>query len=124
MPGGASLSCARNDVGSDVFNATEKDTNKFPVRKPLPCFEERRVGTPKTVNLDRDVLSSGEAINSSSFASDLHFVGGKLQPFVDLAVGAEADVADRPCFRNAGTQVASSQRDASLTNCCVADCRK
>ena len=43
---------------------------------------------------------------------------------MDFAVGADAKVAYRFRFWGAGTQVASSQRDASPTNCCVAGCRE
>ena len=43
---------------------------------------------------------------------------------MDLTVGADAEVADRFSFRDAGAQVASFQRGASPINYCVAGCRK
>ena len=51
-------------------------------------------------------------------------MGGKLQPFMDFAVGADAEVADRLRFRDVGTQIASSQQDGSPTNCCVVGYRE
>ena len=101
-------------MGSEVSNARVIGRDEFPVLELLPCFVKGRIGTPQTVNLNRVLLPSGEAL--SSFASNLHFMGGKLQPFMDFAVGADAEVANRFSFLNAGAQVASSQRDASAIN--------
>ena len=120
MSGGASSSSATNPVGLNASTVTEIDVNKFPVLEYLPSFKEGRVGTPKTVSLARVLLPSGEAV--SSFALNLHFMGGKLKPFMDFAVVVEADLEEMFDFRDAGTQVASSQRDAPLTNCWVAGC--
>ena len=91
MLGGPSSSSCNNPVALDVFNATAIDTAHFRVIETLPCFEAGRLGTPQMVNLDRGMLPSGEAL--SPFASILHFMGGRLQPFMDFAVGANAEVA-------------------------------
>ena len=88
----------------------------------LSCFEEERVGTPKTVNLARVRLPSGEAV--SAFELNIHLMGEKLQPFMDFALGADANVTDMFHFQDTGLQVAGSQRDVSPTNCCVAGCRE
>ena len=104
-------------MGFDVSNATEIDVEKFPMLEALRCFEEGRVGTPKTVNLARVRLPLGEAV--SAFASNIHVMGEKLQPFMDFALGAKANVTDRFRFRDTGLQVAGSQRDSSPINCCV-----
>ena len=85
---GASASSSSNNVVLDDSNATAIYISRFPVQK-TPCYEARRVGTPKLVHLDRVVLPSGEAL--PSFASNLHFMGGKLQPFMEFAVGAGAE---------------------------------
>ena len=77
MSGGPSSSGVSNPVGLDVSNATG-DVDKFPMLEDLHCFEEGRVGAPRTVNLARVRLPSGEAV--SSFASNIHLVGEKLQP--------------------------------------------
>ena len=94
-------------VGLDVSNATEIDVDKFPVLQTLPCFEGGEVGTPKTVNLARIMLPSGEVI--SLFASNIHFMGEKLQPFMDFSLGADANVVERFHFRDVGSKKASSQ---------------
>ena len=122
MSDGAPSSGVSNPVGLDVCNATEIDVGKFPILEALPCFKEGRVGTPKTVNLARVRLPSGEAV--SAFASNIHLIGENLQPFMDFALGAGANVTDRFRFRDAGLQVAGSQLDASPTDCCVAGCRE
>ena len=98
MSGGASFSDVSNSVGLDVSNATEIDVEKFPMLEALPCFEEGRVGTPKTVNLAPVRLLLGEAV--PAFASNIHLIGEKLQPFMDFALGVDADVTDRFRFRD------------------------
>ena len=94
----------------------------FPVVESLTCFGKGKVEAPQTVNLDRILLPTGKAL--SSFVSTLHFMGGKLQPFMDFAVGADAELAERFSFRDAGAHVARSQRDGSAVSCCAAACRE
>ena len=114
MSGGASSSGISNPVGLDVSNATEIDVEKFSLLEDPPCFKEGRVGTPKTVNLARVRLPSGEAV--PVFASNIFLIGEKFPPFMDFELGADANVTDRFHFRDTGLQVAGSQRDASPTN--------
>ena len=122
MSGGASSSSSSIPVGLDVSNATVIDMNEFClVLETIPCFDEGRVETPRIENLQRVMLPS-QALET--FASYLYFIGGKLQSFMDFAVGADAKVAFRFRFLNAGKQLASSQQDASPTNCCVAGCQE
>ena len=77
MSGGASFSSSSRPLESEVSNAGIVDIDEFPVLEALPCFDKRKVGTPQTVNLNRVLLPTGEAL--SSFASTLHFMGGKLR---------------------------------------------
>ena len=118
---GAFSSSSYNPVLLDACNATAIETDKFSVLETIPCFESAKVRTPKLVNLDRVVLPSEDAI---SFASNLHLMGGTLQPFMNFAMGAEAEVEARFRFRDAGSQAARSQPDASPMNRCLAGCRK
>ena len=79
MSGGASSSGAiSNPAGLEVFNATEVDVESFPMSEDIPSFEEERIGTPKTVNLVRVRLSSGEAV--PAFASNIHLMGESCSP--------------------------------------------
>ena len=119
---GAYSSSSNNHAVLDVSNATDIGIDKFSILETLTCFEKGRVGTPKFVNLDHVVLPLRKAL--SSFTSNLHFMGGKMQSFMDFAVGADAEVTTGFRFRDAGVQVATSQRDLSPTNCCVAGCRE
>ena len=122
MSGVATSSSSSRPVGSEVSNAGIIDMEVFPVVESLPCFVKGKVGTPQTVNIERVLLPTGEAL--SSFMSNLHFMGEKLQPFMDFAVGADAKLADRFSFRDAGAQVARSQRDGSAGSSCAAACRE
>ena len=106
MSGGASSSSSSRLVGSEVSNAGIIDMEVFPVIESLHCFNKGKVGAPQTVNLDRVLLPTGGAL--SSFVSNLHFMREKLQPFVDFVVGADAELAERFSFRDAGAQVARS----------------
>ena len=99
MSGGASSSSSSRSTGSEVSNAGIVDMDKFPVVELSHCFDKGRVGRPPVVNLNRVVLPSGEAL--SLFTYNLHLMRGKLQPFIDFAVGADAEVADRFRFRDA-----------------------
>ena len=99
MSGGASSSSSSRSVGSEVSNDGIVDMDEFPVLELSPCFDEGRVGRPPVVNLNRVLLPSGEAL--SLFAYNLHFMRGKLQPFMDFAVGADAELVDRFSFRDA-----------------------
>ena len=122
MSAGASSSGSSIPVWLDVSNSTIKDINEFcPVLETIPCFDERRVETPRIENLQRVMLSRQVLY---TFASYLYFMGRKLQSFMDFALGADAEVTFRFRFFDTGTQVASSQRNASPTNCCVAGCRE
>jgi hypothetical protein len=78
----------------------------FPVFEVLPCFDKGKVGAPLTVNLARVLLPSGEALQE--FASNIHMMGGVLQPFMDFALGANAAEAERFGYRDAGARVAGS----------------
>ena len=109
-------------VGSEVSNASIIEMKTFPVVESLPCFDKGKVGAPQTVNLERVLLSTGEAL--SEFVSNLHFMGEKLQPFMDFAVGTDAELSERFSFRDAGALVAGSQRDGSAGSGCTAACRE
>ena len=119
-PVGAEVSS--RPVGSEVSNAGIIDMKAFPVVQSLPCFDKGKVGAPQTVNLERVLLPTGEAL--SEFVSDLHFMGEKLQPFMDFAVGADAELSERFSIRDAGALVAGSQRDKSAGSGCAAACRE
>ena len=80
------------------------------------------MGAPQTVNLERVLLPTGESL--SEFVANIHFMGEKLQPFMDFAVGADAELSERFSFREAGAQVAGSQRDGSPGSGCAAACRE
>ena len=95
---------------------------EFPVVESLPCFDKGKVGAPQTVNLERVLLPTGESL--SEFVANIHFMGEKLQPFMDFAVGADAELSERFSFREAGAQVAGSQRDGSPGSGCGAACRE
>ena len=94
-------------MGLDVSNAEEIDVETFPMLYTLlPCSEEVRGGSPRTVNLARVRLPSGEAV--WVFASNIYLMENKLQLFLDFALGADANVTDRFRFRDTGSQVAGS----------------
>ena len=119
-PVGAEVSSRR--VGSEVSNAGITDMKAFPVVESLLCFDKGKVGAPQTVNLERVLLPTGEAL--SEFVSTLHFMGEKLQPFMDFAVGADAELSERFSFRDAGALVTGSQRDGSAGSGWAATCRE
>ena len=122
MSGGASSSSSSRPVRSEVSNAGVIDMEVFPVVESLSCFDKGKVRAPQTVNLERVLLPTGEAL--SAFVSNLHFMGEKLQPFINFAVGADAELSERFSFRDAGAQIAGSQRDGSAGSGCVAACRE
>ena len=122
MSGGASSSEGSNPAGLDVSNATAIDFDKSPIFEALPCFEEGRVGTPQIVNLARVRLPSGEAV--TTFTSNIHLMGEKLQPFMDFALGEGAAVSDRFRFRNIDVQVAVSEQVGSSHHRCMAACKE
>ena len=132
MSGGASSSgsssrpveqeVSTRPVGAELFNAKCIDMKAFPVVESLPCFDKGKVGAPKTVNLERVLLPTGESL--SEFVANIHFMGEKLQPFMDFAVGADAELSERFSFREAGARVAGSQRDGSHDSGCAAACRE
>ena len=87
--------------------STPQDIKKVSVLETLlSCFDEERVETPKIVNLQRALLPLGEALSFLRLISNV--MGEKLQPFMDFAVGADAEVAARFCFLNARAQISSS----------------
>ena len=122
MSGGASSSGSSRPVEPEVSNAGIIDMKAFPVVEPLPCFDKGKVGAPQTVNLERVSLPTGESL--SEFVANIHFMGEKLQPFMDFAVGADAELSERFSFREAGAQVAGSQRDGSPGSGCASACRE
>ena len=113
---------SRRPVGSELSNAGIIDMKEFPVVESLPCFDKGKVGAPQMVNLERVLLPTGESL--SEFVANIHFMGEKLQPFMDFAVGADAELSERFSFREAGAQVARSQRDGSPGSSCAAACRE
>ena len=65
-------------MGSEASKAGIIDMDVFPVVEALPCLDKGRVRTPQTVNLDRVLLPTGEAL--SSFAFNFHFMREKCSP--------------------------------------------
>ena len=73
MSGGASSSgsssrpveqeVSTRPVGAELFNAESIDMKAFPVVESLPCFDKGKVGAPKTVNLERVLLPTGESLS-------------------------------------------------------------
>ena len=98
MSGGNSSSCNNS---FNVSPAILIDTVQFNVLEMLPFLEAGKVRTPQKINLDRIMLSSGEA--RSPFSPNNNIMENKLQPFIHFALGVDAKVAARSQFWNAET---------------------
>ena len=113
MSGGNSFGC-NNSVALIVSPAILIDAVQFSVLEMPQFLEVGKVRTPQKINLDRIMLSSGEA--RSPFSPNNGIMVEELQPFMDFALGVDAKVTARFQFWNAEAYLDRTQLGVSLEN--------